>query len=114
MGLLVCADKTSGRGGLGSCGGHRQDCEGDAACSVTRGGSLNFVRSSRAHRGAAHSGERSASQPRRIEDPFPPWPRGRLDIACFSEKVAGLDQCLTTVEVHIGMLPERDAELQTL
>ncbi|KAJ1141325.1 hypothetical protein NDU88_007658 [Pleurodeles waltl] len=38
----------------------------------------------------------------------------RSDRACFSEKVADLDQRLTTVEDHIGMLPEHDAELQTL
>ncbi|KAJ1169407.1 hypothetical protein NDU88_001300 [Pleurodeles waltl] len=36
------------------------------------------------------------------------------DIACFSEKVADLDQRLSTVEDHIGMLPEHDAELQSL
>ncbi|KAJ1116541.1 hypothetical protein NDU88_004751 [Pleurodeles waltl] len=38
----------------------------------------------------------------------------RTDIACFSEKVADLDQCLTNVEDQIGMLPEHDAELQTI
>ncbi|KAJ1164428.1 hypothetical protein NDU88_004867 [Pleurodeles waltl] len=38
----------------------------------------------------------------------------RSDIACFSEKVADLDQRLTTVEDHIRMLPEHDAELHTL
>ncbi|KAJ1082144.1 hypothetical protein NDU88_002314 [Pleurodeles waltl] len=38
----------------------------------------------------------------------------RTDIACFSEKVADLDQRLTNVEDHIGMLPEHDAELRTL
>ncbi|KAJ1188358.1 hypothetical protein NDU88_005119 [Pleurodeles waltl] len=37
-----------------------------------------------------------------------------MDIACFSEKVADLDQCLTNVEDHVGMLPEHDAELRTL
>ncbi|KAJ1089028.1 hypothetical protein NDU88_002181 [Pleurodeles waltl] len=36
------------------------------------------------------------------------------DIACFSEKVADLDQRLTIVEDHIGMLLEHNAELQTL
>ncbi|KAJ1088165.1 hypothetical protein NDU88_001324 [Pleurodeles waltl] len=29
----------------------------------------------------------------------------RMDIDSFSEKVADLDQCLTTGEDHIGMLP---------
>ncbi|KAJ1144707.1 hypothetical protein NDU88_011004 [Pleurodeles waltl] len=38
----------------------------------------------------------------------------RTDIACFSEKVADLDQCLTTAEEHLGMVPEHDAELRTL
>ncbi|KAJ1182029.1 hypothetical protein NDU88_007226 [Pleurodeles waltl] len=38
----------------------------------------------------------------------------RMDIACLSEKVADLDQCLTTVEDYIGMLPGHDAELQSL
>ncbi|KAJ1119389.1 hypothetical protein NDU88_007575 [Pleurodeles waltl] len=38
----------------------------------------------------------------------------RTNIACFSEKVVDLDQRLTNVEDHIGMLPEHDAELQTL
>ncbi|KAJ1122325.1 hypothetical protein NDU88_000818 [Pleurodeles waltl] len=36
------------------------------------------------------------------------------DIACFSEKVTDLDQRLSTVEDHIGMLPEHDDELQSL
>ncbi|KAJ1106215.1 hypothetical protein NDU88_003618 [Pleurodeles waltl] len=36
------------------------------------------------------------------------------DIDCFSEMVADLDQRLTNVEDHVGMLPEHDAELQTL
>ncbi|KAJ1191944.1 hypothetical protein NDU88_001257 [Pleurodeles waltl] len=35
-------------------------------------------------------------------------------ITCFREKVTDLDQCLTTVEEHVGMVPEHDAELQTL
>ncbi|KAJ1199589.1 hypothetical protein NDU88_003423 [Pleurodeles waltl] len=38
----------------------------------------------------------------------------RTDIACFSEKVADLDQRLTKVEVHVGTLPEHDAELQSV
>ncbi|KAJ1214077.1 hypothetical protein NDU88_001704 [Pleurodeles waltl] len=38
----------------------------------------------------------------------------RMDIACFSEKVADVDQRLTTIEVHDGMVPEHDAELRTL
>ncbi|KAJ1116100.1 hypothetical protein NDU88_004319 [Pleurodeles waltl] len=38
----------------------------------------------------------------------------RTDIACFSEKVADLDQRLTTVEERVGMLPEHDAELRAL
>ncbi|KAJ1127273.1 hypothetical protein NDU88_005676 [Pleurodeles waltl] len=38
----------------------------------------------------------------------------RTDIACFSEKAADLDQRLSTVEDHIGMLPEHDAELLSL
>ncbi|KAJ1171807.1 hypothetical protein NDU88_003665 [Pleurodeles waltl] len=38
----------------------------------------------------------------------------RTDIACFSEKVADLDQCPTNVEAHIGMLPGNDVELQSL
>ncbi|KAJ1182522.1 hypothetical protein NDU88_007710 [Pleurodeles waltl] len=38
----------------------------------------------------------------------------RMDIACFSEKVADLDQRLSTVEDHIGMLPGHDAELLSL
>ncbi|KAJ1088971.1 hypothetical protein NDU88_002125 [Pleurodeles waltl] len=35
----------------------------------------------------------------------------RTDIACFSEKAADLDQRLSSVEDHIGMLSEHDAEL---
>ncbi|KAJ1155096.1 hypothetical protein NDU88_007832 [Pleurodeles waltl] len=38
----------------------------------------------------------------------------RTDIACFSEKVADLDQCLSNLEDHIGMPPEHDAELLSL
>ncbi|KAJ1088828.1 hypothetical protein NDU88_001983 [Pleurodeles waltl] len=38
----------------------------------------------------------------------------RTDIACFSEQVADLAQHLSTVEDHIGMLPEHDAEPQSL
>ncbi|KAJ1202194.1 hypothetical protein NDU88_005995 [Pleurodeles waltl] len=38
----------------------------------------------------------------------------RMDIACFREKVTDLDQCLTTVEEHIKMVPEHDAELRTM
>ncbi|KAJ1174378.1 hypothetical protein NDU88_006200 [Pleurodeles waltl] len=38
----------------------------------------------------------------------------RTDIACFNEKVADLDQRLSTVEDHIGMLPGHDAELLCL
>ncbi|KAJ1110252.1 hypothetical protein NDU88_007607 [Pleurodeles waltl] len=38
----------------------------------------------------------------------------RTDIACFGEMVADLDQRLTNVEDHIEMLPEHNAELQTL
>ncbi|KAJ1151303.1 hypothetical protein NDU88_004086 [Pleurodeles waltl] len=38
----------------------------------------------------------------------------RTDIACFSEKVTGIDRCLTTVEEHVMMVPDHDAELQTL
>ncbi|KAJ1120804.1 hypothetical protein NDU88_008953 [Pleurodeles waltl] len=38
----------------------------------------------------------------------------RTDLACFCEKVMDLDQCLTTVKEHIGMVPEHDAELRTL
>ncbi|KAJ1116975.1 hypothetical protein NDU88_005176 [Pleurodeles waltl] len=38
----------------------------------------------------------------------------RMDIACFSEKVAYLDQRLTKVEDHVGTLPEHDAELRSL
>ncbi|KAJ1141595.1 hypothetical protein NDU88_007923 [Pleurodeles waltl] len=38
----------------------------------------------------------------------------RTDIACFCEKVMDLDQSLTTVEEHVVMVPEHDAELQTL
>ncbi|KAJ1213290.1 hypothetical protein NDU88_000928 [Pleurodeles waltl] len=37
----------------------------------------------------------------------------RTDIACFREKVMDLDQRLTTVEKHVTMVPEHDAELQT-
>ncbi|KAJ1171749.1 hypothetical protein NDU88_003607 [Pleurodeles waltl] len=63
---------------------------------------------------APSAGRTTGIPPRRIEDPLPTWPHGRLDIACFSEKVADLDQRLTTVEDHNGMLPVHDAELQTL
>ncbi|KAJ1195239.1 hypothetical protein NDU88_004520 [Pleurodeles waltl] len=38
----------------------------------------------------------------------------RTDIACFCEKVTELDKRLTTVEKHVAMLPEHDAELRTL
>ncbi|KAJ1209479.1 hypothetical protein NDU88_004857 [Pleurodeles waltl] len=38
----------------------------------------------------------------------------RMDIACFSEKVADLDQRLTNIEDHVGMLSEHDVELRTL
>ncbi|KAJ1109767.1 hypothetical protein NDU88_007126 [Pleurodeles waltl] len=38
----------------------------------------------------------------------------RTDRACFSEKVADLDQHLTKVEDHVGTLPEHDAELRSL
>ncbi|KAJ1178168.1 hypothetical protein NDU88_003415 [Pleurodeles waltl] len=38
----------------------------------------------------------------------------RTDMACFSEKVADLEQRFSTVEDHMGMLPEHDAELQSL
>ncbi|KAJ1190745.1 hypothetical protein NDU88_000067 [Pleurodeles waltl] len=38
----------------------------------------------------------------------------RTDIACFREKVADLDERLTNVEDHIRMLPDHDAELQSL
>ncbi|KAJ1143355.1 hypothetical protein NDU88_009664 [Pleurodeles waltl] len=38
----------------------------------------------------------------------------RADIACFSEKVADLDQCLTKVEDHVGTLLEHNAELRSL
>ncbi|KAJ1195735.1 hypothetical protein NDU88_005003 [Pleurodeles waltl] len=38
----------------------------------------------------------------------------RTDIACFSEKVQDMDQHLTTVEEHNGMVPEHDAELRVL
>ncbi|KAJ1218203.1 hypothetical protein NDU88_005786 [Pleurodeles waltl] len=38
----------------------------------------------------------------------------KTDIACFIEKVADLNQHLTSVEDHMGMLPEHVAELQTL
>ncbi|KAJ1162043.1 hypothetical protein NDU88_002522 [Pleurodeles waltl] len=38
----------------------------------------------------------------------------RTDIACFSEKAADLDQRLTSVEDHIGILSEHDAELFSL
>ncbi|KAJ1113682.1 hypothetical protein NDU88_001924 [Pleurodeles waltl] len=38
----------------------------------------------------------------------------RMDIACFSERVADLDQRLTTVEEHVGMVQEHDAEWLTL
>ncbi|KAJ1180920.1 hypothetical protein NDU88_006131 [Pleurodeles waltl] len=38
----------------------------------------------------------------------------RTDIACFSKKAADLDQRLSSVEDHIGMLSEHDAELLCL
>ncbi|KAJ1188983.1 hypothetical protein NDU88_005737 [Pleurodeles waltl] len=38
----------------------------------------------------------------------------RKDMVCFSEKVTDLDQCFSTLEDHIGMLPEHDAELLSL
>ncbi|KAJ1204009.1 hypothetical protein NDU88_007790 [Pleurodeles waltl] len=38
----------------------------------------------------------------------------RMDRACFSEKVTDLDQRLTTVEEHVVMVLEHDAELRTL
>ncbi|KAJ1157909.1 hypothetical protein NDU88_010606 [Pleurodeles waltl] len=38
----------------------------------------------------------------------------RTDIACFCKKVMDLDQRLKTVEEHIRMVPEHDAELRTL
>ncbi|KAJ1190489.1 hypothetical protein NDU88_007227 [Pleurodeles waltl] len=38
----------------------------------------------------------------------------RTDIACFRGKVMDLDQCLMTVEEHVVMLLEHNAELQSL
>ncbi|KAJ1200864.1 hypothetical protein NDU88_004685 [Pleurodeles waltl] len=38
----------------------------------------------------------------------------QTDIACFCEKVKALNQRLMTVEDHIAMLPEHNAELRSL
>ncbi|KAJ1176694.1 hypothetical protein NDU88_001962 [Pleurodeles waltl] len=59
-------------------------------------------------------GRRLEAMDLKITDLSPASASIRTDIACFSEKVADLDQCLMNVEDHIGMLPEHDAELRTL
>ncbi|KAJ1137695.1 hypothetical protein NDU88_004093 [Pleurodeles waltl] len=50
----------------------------------------------------------------KISDLSPAFASIRTDIACFSEEVADLDQCLTTVEEHVRIVPEHDTELRIL
>ncbi|KAJ1092122.1 hypothetical protein NDU88_005234 [Pleurodeles waltl] len=59
-------------------------------------------------------GRRFEAMDLKIMDLFAASVSIRTDIACFSDKVADLDQHFTKVEDHVRTLPKHGAELQSL